>query len=472
MSTPRKPLSSRVPWSRIASELGIHVRTVGLPAATRCPFCEGVMRVRRDPLLEGQWFHCPSCQRQGDMIELAAAVWKLEIPETVSRLRRLGFGVPDSADDVGAYIRQHVEYRQRLQGLWDTARKRLDESGALIRLCHHLGTVCEVPEARRLDGPGAMLRGSDAVTVERCFAPGAMKHADARPQRHNPSARALFRGTGWGEVLMAPYFDLPWRICAFAFVGRNADASKDIVFKRANLGPPRALGSEAGLAMHPRVLETSGRRNDTVIAMGDLIMALRLQMRHLENNPLPLPLAVWHDSRDYPDWHAGSHLVRTRNAWDMLGSRKIVFWMPVATVATYQQAIRTGGRISTVGPREPDGHSLKEYIWKYIPEDLAKHVLGHARPWPEVLSHHLDALTGPAVENFLAQLELSGEDVDEVVKQLHHGARLRVARIRSAAGTPKSVDFEGRTIVERIPEPSSSIRSTRASPSIPIFVAV
>jgi hypothetical protein len=51
MSTPRKPLSIHVPWSRLASELGMHVRTVGLPAATQCPFCKGVMRVCRYPLL-------------------------------------------------------------------------------------------------------------------------------------------------------------------------------------------------------------------------------------------------------------------------------------------------------------------------------------------------------------------------------------------------------------------------------------
>jgi hypothetical protein len=449
MCNPRKPLSNHVPWSRLASELGIHVRTLGLPAATQCPFCRSVMRVFRDPLLEGQWFHCPSCHGQGDMIELAAAVWELEIPDAISRLKRLGFAVPDKADEVNAYQRQHVGYRQRLQELWTGARKRLDDSGTLVRLTHQLGTLCTVPEGRRLDGPAAILRGSDTVTVERCFAPGSMKHADARPQRHNPSERALFRGSGWGEVLLTPFYDVLWRVCAFAFIGRNADPSEDIVFKRGNFGPPRAMGNEAGLAMHPRVLEASERWDDAIIAMGDLITACRLQMRHLESNLLPLPLAVWHDSRDFPSWHAGKHLVRTRNAWEMVGNRKIVFWMPAATLATFHQAISTGGKISTVGPREPDECSLKEYCWKYTPEDLAKHVLDHARPWPEVLSHHLDALSGPAAENFLAQLELSGVDLDAVTTRLRHGTRLRVARIRAAVQAPQSIDFERRTIVQR-----------------------
>ena len=33
MSSPRQSLATRVPWSKLTSELEIHVRTVGLPAA-------------------------------------------------------------------------------------------------------------------------------------------------------------------------------------------------------------------------------------------------------------------------------------------------------------------------------------------------------------------------------------------------------------------------------------------------------
>lgn len=449
MSIPRTPLSNFVPWSRLASELEIHVRTMGLPAATTCPFCKGVMRVYRDPLLGGEWFHCPSCQRQGDMIELAAAVWKLEVPATVSRLKRLGFSVSDSADDVAAYQRHHVEYRGRLQQLWNEALARLDESRMLIRLCHHLGMMCDPPEELRAGGPAAILRGTNAVTVERCFAPGAMKHADARPQRNNPSEGAIFRGGAWDEVLMVPFYDLPWRICAFAFMGRRADLMQDIVFKRANLGPPRALSYEAGLAMHPRALEVSERWDDTIIAMGDLITAWRLQMRHVECHLWPLPVVAWHDSHNHPTWHAGTYLVRTREAWDLLGGRKIVFWMPVATVATFQQAIHTSGKISTVGPREPDEDSVREYCWKFTPEDLCKHIQEHARPWPEVLSRHLDALTGPALEDFLAKLEIGGVDLDEVTTQLAHGTRLRLARVRSSAFNYRCLDYEGHTTIEK-----------------------
>jgi hypothetical protein len=449
MSTPRKSLSNHVSWSRLADELDISVRTVGLPAATQCPFCQGIMRVYRDHLLEGEWFCCQSCNRQGDMIELAAAVWGLDLPETISRLRRLGFDLSHSADDVAAYMKEHVEYRQRIQGLWEGAHSKLDESSSLLRLSHYLGLDCEAPESRRLNGPAAILRGSNTVTVERCFAPGAMKHADARRQRHNPSERALFRGSDWDSVLMVPYYDLLYRIIAFAFMGRRGDPEQDFVFKRANLASHRPFGVEAGLAMHPSVLEVSEQWDDTIFATGDLLTAWRLQMRHLEGNLHALPLVVWHDSRDYPSWHSSNRVVRTRDAWEMLGNRNIVFWMPSPTLATFEQAIQVNGKISTVGPREPSEQSIKEYCWKYTPEDLAEHIRSHARPWPEVLSQHLDDLSGPAVEDLLAQLELDGVELDSVMTQLRRGTRLRVARIRSAAETHQSIDFEGRTIVER-----------------------
>jgi len=213
MCNPRKPLSNRVPWAKLAGELDIHARTLGLPCSTQCPVCRGLMRVYADRVLGGEWYCCPGCNRQGDMIELAAAVWGFGIPETISRLRRLGFDLPGSADDLQAYVERHVQYRRRVAALWADARCRFDDRVALVRLAHRLNLVCDAPYSR-LDAPAALLRGSDIATAERCFAPGSMKHADVKRQQGNPSQHALFRGRGWGEVLMVPFFgkrpSWPW----------------------------------------------------------------------------------------------------------------------------------------------------------------------------------------------------------------------------------------------------------------------
>ena len=452
MSTPHQTLAARVPWSKLATELDIHVRTMGLPAATQCPLCKtGVVRVYRDALVGGEWFHCQTCRRQGDMIELAAAVWNLGFPDTVSRLGRLGFELPDSEREIRLYVQQRVEYRQRLQKLWDSAAGWIDENGAAIRLAHHAGLYYEAPASRRQEGPEKILRFCDAPTVERCFAPGSMSHASGRrPRRCNPSGRALFTGGGWKQVFMVPYYDLPWRICAFAFIGRRGDPDQDFVFKRANVGPASRDGVEAGLAMHPQVLEASERWDSKIIAMSDLVPAWRLQLRHLEQSPIPLPLVVWHDSQLHPNWHAGNYRVRTRHAWKMLASREIVFWMPGANQSTFEQAIRVNGKISTVGPRTPhDAESLREYCWKQTPDDLTRHILDHTKPWAKVLSDYLDTLGGLEIEDVLAKFEISGLDVDEILRKLNHGTRLRVVRIRAAAKHVASVTYEGKTIIER-----------------------
>ena len=55
MSIPNRSLAKRVPWSKLTSQLEIHLHTVGLPAATNCPLCKkGVMRVYRDALVGGR----------------------------------------------------------------------------------------------------------------------------------------------------------------------------------------------------------------------------------------------------------------------------------------------------------------------------------------------------------------------------------------------------------------------------------
>jgi hypothetical protein len=249
---------------------------------------------------------------------------------------------------------------------------------------------------------------------------------------------------------MVPFYDLPWRTCAFAFVGRRGEPDKDFVFKRANLGPRPGNVVEAGLAMHPDVLGASESWGSKVIAMGDLVTAWRLQLRHLEHSCIPLPLVVWHDSRLHPNWHAGNYRTRTCNAWEMLASREIVFWMPSPDLCTFEQAIRVGGKISTVGPRTPDdAESLREYCWKDVPDDLARHILEHEKPWAEVLSDNLDTLGSLEIEDVLAQFRISGLDVEEILRKLNHGTRLRVAQVRAAAIRVASVEYEGKTIVER-----------------------
>ena len=223
MSNPTRSLNACVPHRRLLDLLGCKVRTYGLPQRTRCPLCEeGILQVDEDHSCGGEWFWCQGCGQSGDMIELASRVWRLDISTTIARLARRGFELPADPESEAQYQREHLDYRQRLLGLWQQASNgRLRQNGQLMGVLSRLGIHSQLSTDRWNNGPGAMLGGTDTASIESCFFPRAMQHAKAKGDRCNPSQRAIFRGGGWNDVLVLPFQDLPGRVCSFLFVGRQ-----------------------------------------------------------------------------------------------------------------------------------------------------------------------------------------------------------------------------------------------------------
>lgn len=80
MSNLPASLASHVPWLQLATTLEIENQDRALPATAYCPVCrKGLMRVYHDSLGEGDWYRCDTCDDHGDMIELAARAWQLDI---------------------------------------------------------------------------------------------------------------------------------------------------------------------------------------------------------------------------------------------------------------------------------------------------------------------------------------------------------------------------------------------------------
>src|SRR5207248_1136559 len=156
----------------------------------------------------------------------------------VAQLARLGAPLPAdelAPERVAAYVRDYPEYRQRLRALWQRARDWLPRDGApgLSRLRARLRLASDLSPERWRDGPGRLLGGLPREEVEACFCPlstgqGGAPHADR--YRLNPSCGRVFTGRGWGAVLVVPYQDLPGRIGAFEFIGRDGGPG-DRVFR-------------------------------------------------------------------------------------------------------------------------------------------------------------------------------------------------------------------------------------------------
>jgi hypothetical protein len=229
--------------------------------------------------------------------------------------------------------------------------------------------------------------------------------------------------------LVVPYYDLPGRICGFLFVGRDGKYPVDFVYRRANLGPRGNQygpdSAEAGLAMHPKALEASNAWDRAIVATAKPLTGLALQMRHLEQSQQALPLVCWYDSIRRTSQHRDSQRVKTMNAWQLLGNRQVVFWMPEFCITTIQQAISINGLVSTVGPRSPNAEALQEYVWKRTPRDLLRHIVQSALPWPE------------------------GVDVERVITKCGRTTQHRVRGMFDQVGQRVARLINGKTVVER-----------------------
>jgi hypothetical protein len=207
MSVPARSLSARIPHPQLLDLLGCKVRTHSLPQLTVCPVCgKGGMQISLDHIDNGAWYSCRACNRSGDLIELAAQTWKLELPQAIAQLARKGFDLPTNKEAIQRYQREQVDYRQRLGKLWDGAQRGLiHQSPTLMRVMDRMGLAWSESLSRWQSGPGKLIGGLPKTDIEECFAPTVMQNAAARRQQYNPSAHAVFRGEGWGDVLVVPF---------------------------------------------------------------------------------------------------------------------------------------------------------------------------------------------------------------------------------------------------------------------------
>jgi hypothetical protein len=89
VSNPTRSLNAHVPHRRLLDLLGCQVRTHSLPQLAICR--KGGMQIYHDHIDNGVWYCCRVCNRSGDLIELAARTWKLDLPQAITQLARKGF---------------------------------------------------------------------------------------------------------------------------------------------------------------------------------------------------------------------------------------------------------------------------------------------------------------------------------------------------------------------------------------------
>jgi hypothetical protein len=154
MSNPTVSLARSLAWHQVLRQVGIEVTNAALPASVTCPLCtQAGLEVYADEVLGGQWFHCSGCRFAGDAIELASKVWETPIEATIATLAAAGADVAESLETVQAYLRDHVDYRRRLNVFWSDAQQTLVKCVAptqAARLDHFGDLICRLRQDRDL----------------------------------------------------------------------------------------------------------------------------------------------------------------------------------------------------------------------------------------------------------------------------------------------------------------------------------
>ena len=445
MSTPPKSLNSLVPWAILLDQLELAVPPPVLPARAQCPLCkQEQLIITEDYLAGGQWFRCRNCKKSGDMIELAAKAWGLSIPGTVIKLSQNGFDLPVDDATVHGYLTGHIEYREQLRKLWRQAQSYIYHDSITLRwLLSELRLPHEFPMERWDAGPAKILGGERCITIEETLLPESVVCCGNEQVPRCRSSRRVFKGGGWKEALMLPFYTAPGRLCAFGFLGQRKNGRTDYVFRHLNVTPfVNQPVREAGLALHPDTRKLAVEWQHTVFAVSDPLVYLQLQLGQFQHSKLPLPLVLWQDV-------AGKPHVRTHDAWEMFGNCRIVFWDPALTLPTLRQAIAVDGWIATCGPRRDGAEELRDYLYRCLPTILCGQLQKHALPWPKALAKAMRKWTDSQIEDLFLQLKLEAPQIEKVRKACPPELRQRLDSILKSRQIQSFVRFDNHVVVEQ-----------------------
>jgi len=382
------------------------------------------MTVYQDTSLGGHWYACADCRRAGPILGLAASLWG--ISEAAARARLEASGGLEGGKD--SHRTAQPALRCDLPGLWELASTGLTgtQPPAFRQLLTTLRLRHELDRAGLRKEP-FLLYGAADVDVVKPYLGCRTESSRHQGRVYHPGGkrgyRSLFQGRGWERLVCVPYWDLPGRVCAFLFVGRNGGAADRVYFR-----VPGRCRTEFGLAGLPAVLDGSS----DVVALADATLMLRLQARHFGVSMRPLPLVSWHDGVE------GT----TCEAWRVLSDRRVCFWAFELDARTLRQAILANGHVALLGPETGGDATLDHYLRLKTPQDYVRSVLRKARPWQEALEQWTKEATPEAVENLLTDLEAT--DAHRVLYQAEPRLAevLRRARPLAAARTTRYERFE------------------------------
>jgi hypothetical protein len=417
-------LERHIDWVRVFTLLGDSPNLSVLPYRTECMFCQGELTVMYDPYYHGQWFYCDGCERCGGLIELAAEIWQLSIEATIRKLIAYNALVLEENTDITKASEIHAEWlvkRPKIhKAFWEQSRQKLamDDDKTMRMLQQKMRFRVGLDRERWLAGPGQFVGGGVRDDIEMCFQPGI------QPENCKFSCKRIFKGGNWHEVLMIPSYDLPGRIKGYLFVGREGNVPADITF--AAISRPALKG--AGLFLWP----AAKRRHefeDTIVAIPDPLVAVRLHCNHFVDNSDTIPLVAYWDDKQY---HTSAEI------WGTLPPGPVVFWGPAdKQVYTLRHARAADGFVTEVEyPKDWKAWSRR------TPAEWLHRVRASAIHWETALEKALVELPVPKAEELLHGAGVTTEEFQRILATLPFEVVERYNRIPDRWRTIKDGSIE------------------------------
>lgn len=357
------------------------------------------MTVMSDTPYRAAWFHCEDCKRCGSMIELASEAWGLNVEATVRKLLAEGALIPGEGSfehHLQIYEENFIDRHRRHAKFWEEARLKLtaDDSIILRSLQQKLGLRLELDRERWLNGPGQFVGGSDRRTIEFTYTPGL------REDTYTHSSDQVFRGGNWTDMFVIPCYDMPGRIKGYYFIGRGGNIPIDTVFRP--IVRSSAQDRDAGLFMLPAA-KARPEYQETVVVLPSILPALRLHVRHFQDNSDTLPLVVyWEDKK----WSTSPHIWGTVPA-------TFVFWGPPENIVnTIKHARAANGLVST----HPWPQDRK--AWNYRTPAEWMHLARKTVPWEHALEKALTEMPANKGEELMLQARVTTEEKERIIAEL------------------------------------------------------
>ena len=447
MANHTRSLNAHLAWEAVLLYLGLPAPVPRqLPYRCGCPLCEtGRLRVVDDHVLGGAWTDCPKCRFAGDLVELTAAVLKCDPVGALTALQTAGLlDVELTEETVETYLEQHVHYRQRMTIFWERASDCAfrGESSHGMELLDALCLRRRVSRYNWEETMGRIVGIASPGDAEELFAPLSYRpdlRLNSNGQRTlrrggGPGSRRIFRGKGWQDVVVIPYYDLPGRLCGFLFVARNPQTTKpELIYRRANYGAGRTP-REAGIGWLPTLDEPSTSSvSGAILVLPDPITGLILQSGHVRNGAPLMPIVI-------PFFGVET---QTRQVPLLTGERRVI--CIGSDPRLWRLARHHDGYI---WPEPPENLGSSPSVTEYCSDTQFSRATFKARPWRSVVLNHLNPDDPQGMRHVVETLELSSAELDHLTTYAPHDLRNKLLLTVGDVGGLRVAQVRGRRIEE------------------------